>query len=154
MSRYYFRPQIIYHPPAELLPPGFKFPKAYLDFIHQEEVVALYPWFPMCFAERREYYDHWVASLKREFPERQFVPFAKDEEGDVVACFELSDNPECPDIHHILAFTTPEWTVLDEGPGGDFDAWLEVIKKYSFKYQEEHPDVLYGFIYDLIERPE
>ena len=31
-----------YHPPAEMLPPGFKFPKAYLDYIRQEDIPELY----------------------------------------------------------------------------------------------------------------
>ena len=154
MNRYYFRPQNIYHPPAEALPPGFKFPEAYLDFIYQEEVVELYPWDFMCFTERTEYYDIWVRGLKREFPERQFVPFAKNEENDVVACFELSDNPDFPDIHHIRAFDMPKWQVLDHGPGGDFAVWLEIFKEDAFEYQDEHPDFMRNFVYELIARPE
>ena len=126
----------IYHPPASALPPGFIFPKAYLDYVSQEELPELHPWHFMCFYP--DYYDGWMEILKEQYPDRQLVPFAKWDLSDDLACFEPSDNPELPGIHYIHSFTDPGWE--ERGYCATFEEWLAVALEEARDYQAGNPD--------------
>lgn len=128
----------IYHPPASMLPPGFKFPKAYLDYISQEEIPELYPWSLMSLLSNYEYYDGWVRLLKEQFPNRQLVPFAKWNLDDDIACFEPSDNPDLPAIHYIHSFTKPGYE--ERGYCATFEECLEVALEEAAGYQADFPE--------------
>lgn len=133
-----YRPKSVYHPPAEMLPPGFKFPKAYLEYVNQNEIANLYPWFFMCHIQRLGSYDKWVEILKEQYPDRQLVPFAKWEETDDVACFEPSGNPDLPGIHYIHTFTDPGYE--ERGYCATFEEWLAAALEEALEYQAENPD--------------
>jgi len=125
----------IYHPPASALPPGFRFPPAYLSYVEQAELPDLRPWYFMCFDQ--EYYDGWIEILKEQFPARQLVPFAKWDLDDDVACFEPSGNPDLPGIHIIHSFTDPGWE--ERGSYATFEEWLEVAMEEAKGYQADFP---------------
>jgi len=127
----------IYHPPATALPPGFRFPKAYLDYVNQQEVPDLRPWYFMCLLPDTGYYDGWLQILKEQYPERELVPFAKWNLNDDVACFEPSDNPDLPTIHYIHSFTKPGYE--ERGYCATFEEWLEVAMEEAEGYQADFP---------------
>ena len=128
--------QNVYHPPASALPPGFRFPKAYLDYVNQEKIPELAPWFFLCF--RPELYDGWVRILRKQYPDRQLVPFAKWSLDDDIACFEPSDNPDLPGIHYIHSFTSPGYE--ERGYCATFEEWLEVALEEAAGYQADFPE--------------
>lgn len=128
--------QNIYHPPASVLPPGFKFPKAYLEYVNQDEEPDLDPWFFLCF--RPKSFNIWIDILKEQYPNRQLVPFAKWGLDDDIACFEPSDNPELPAIHYIHTFTDPGYE--ERGYCATFEEWLAVALEESRDYKAAHPD--------------
>ncbi len=128
----------IYHPPASALPPGFKFPKAYLDYVNQKKIPRLTPWFFMCLASDTGYYDTWLKILKKQYPTRQLVPFAKWEFDDDVACFEPSDNPDLPGIHYIHSFTKAGYE--ERGYCATFEEWLKIALEEAAAYRADFPD--------------
>ena len=128
----------IHHPPASALPPGFKFPKAYLDYISQEDIPSLRPWYLMSLLPDTAYYDTWVEILRKQYPDRQLVPFAKWDLDDDIACFEPSDNPDLPGIHYIHSFTSPGYE--ERGYCATFEEWLEVALEEAAGYQADFPE--------------
>ncbi len=126
----------VYLPPAELLPEGFKFPQAFLDFVHQPQIPDLDPWFFMCYYP--DYYLSWIGILKTQYPDRQLIPFAKFGLNDDVACFEPGEDPEQPVIHYIHSFTDPGYE--ERGWVPTFEAWLENALEEAAEYQAEFDD--------------
>ena len=130
----------VYHPPASALPPGFKFPKAYLDYVSQDEVPDMEPWYLMCLLTDTiytGYYDGWLDIVKKQYPDRQLVPFAKWDLDDDIACFELSEDPELPSIHFIHSFTKPGYE--ERGSCATFEEWLEVALGEAAAYHADFP---------------
>ena len=137
MSFEIYHPLHVYHPPAASLPPGFKYPKTYMDYVNQENIPDLEPWWFMCHSEDTGYYDRWLDILKKQYPTRQLVPFAKCDLNDDVACFEPSDNPDLPAIYYIEAFFDAGFE--ERGYCETFEEWLEITIEEAQEYQS-HED--------------
>ena len=121
----------IYHPSAADLPQGFKYPEPYLDFINQDTMPNLNPWFFMCFYE--EDIEDGLEILNEQYPERCLVPFAKCNYNDDVACFEPEEGQDLPAIFIIHSFTEPGYEEVDSMD--TFEEWLEFTKEEARRYQ-------------------
>jgi hypothetical protein len=124
--KYYLNPQ-------SDLPEGFRFPKSYLDFLRQEALPDLDPWWFLC--ESQEDADDWLEIVKEQYPERKLVPFAKFGALDDIACFDGADTTGNPKVYYVHTFTSPGWE--DRGWVDDFDAWLENAKRESAESKAE-----------------
>lgn len=64
----------------------------------------------------------WLDDLKRQYPSKSLVPFAKLEDTDDLACFDGFDGSGEPKVLYIHAFASVGW----EGRGEelDFNGWL------------------------------
>ena len=132
-----FHPIHVYHPPVSALPPGFVYPKAYLDYVSRETVPNLDPWWFLCHSQDTGSYGRWMDILKEQFPSRKLVPFAKWGLDDEIACFEHSDNPELPAIHYIKSFVEPGCE--ERGYCATFEEWLQVSLEEAEGYQADNP---------------
>ena len=67
--------------------------------------------------------DAWLKLLRRSYPARQLIPFAKYDYTDDIACFDASLLSENPSVYYIHMFATPGWE--NRGNVIDFNAWLQ-----------------------------
>lgn len=74
------------YPPSKL-PPGFAYPPAFLEFLGSNEFDALYPWWLIDGESRAGELGLLVASQLN----KPWVPFAKTDDLDDVACFIAGD---------------------------------------------------------------
>ena len=74
--------------------PEFVYPKAYLRLI-ELNLVDFGDWYfiPEDQIERR------IAGLKKRYPKRELIPFARRDDNDDIACFELKKEGEIQIIH-------------------------------------------------------
>jgi len=79
---------------AELLPDGFEYPPEYL-FLVDSRMVFFPPW--------QLLFDKWVKvsheGLRKRYPNRSLVPFARRFNSDDVACWENGNNQEVVVVH-------------------------------------------------------
>lgn len=117
----------------KLLPENFSFPQSYIEFISQEEVPYLEPWWFLF--EYREDADFWIDEIAKQYPSRSLIPFAKAGSTDDVACFDGSDTSGNPKVFYVHTFASTGWE--DRGDVENFDAWLEKTKADSAQYKAE-----------------
>ncbi len=98
--------------PAEL-PPGFAYPHEFLRVVDLG-LVNLEPWWIFDGAPLRDR----VVGLRKRFPDRVLVPFARREDNDDVACWEGAP----PRVVVIHDFASPGFE--DRGGFADFNDWL------------------------------
>ncbi len=123
MERYLFAEQS--------LPKGFKFPRAYLDFVSRKPIPDLEPWWFLC--EFKENADYWFDELKRQYPNRCLIPFAKKADSDDIACFDGADQSSEPAVYYVHAFASPGWE--DRGSVINFSDWLARAEAESRQYK-------------------
>ena len=119
---------------AQELPPNFKYPPSYVEFftLPQQEL-NLDPWWFLCLHEQAT--QDWFVELKRQYPNRSLIPFAKLSYNDDVACFDGHDASGNPKVHYVHAFARDGWE--DRGNVADFTAWLNLAKQESLEYKAE-----------------
>jgi hypothetical protein len=122
--------------PPEDLPPGFKFPAAFLDVVKAPELPELTPWWFL--AKREKLARGWLDILREQYPERSLVPFAKWDPSDDVACFDGADTSGNPVVFLIHTFTTPGWE--QRGTLPDFGAWLAQAAEDAREYAAENEE--------------
>jgi len=120
-------------------PEGFIFPLSYLDAA--EELDDIDPLFWLL--EMKDALPHWTDILRRQFPDRVLVPFAKDGDSDDVYCFDGNDRSGNPPVLLIHSFTDPEWEY--RGEWNDFDSWHRRAKEYHAQWLED-PDQFGGVL--------
>ena len=116
------------------LPHNFKYPLSYLEFftLSQQEL-DVDPWWFLCL--HNQAMQDWYVELKRQYPNRSLIPFAKLSYNDDVACFDGHDNSGNPKVHYVHAFASEGWE--DKGHVADFTAWLNLAKQESLEYKTE-----------------
>jgi hypothetical protein len=125
-DRYVFEPAV--------LPPGFRFPEAYLQIMGAAELPKLTPWWFL--GKRRRSADFWLHTLREQYPSRLLIPFAKrDDLGDTIAAFDASDTSGNPKVFHIHAFTEPGWE--QRGTWESFDEWLKQAQADSAEFRAD-----------------
>lgn len=79
---------------ASELPSGFSYPQSFLRIV-QLNIVDIEPWYIMNSKE----VEHRIQGMKKRYPERALIPFARRCDNDDVACFELDKDEEVQVIH-------------------------------------------------------
>ncbi|WP_461163203.1 hypothetical protein [Arthrobacter sp. R4-81] len=99
----------------EELPPGFDYPPEFLRLI-ELDLLTLEPWWVITGENLRTRY----VGLKERYPQRRLVPFARREDNDDVACWDL----ETGQVSIVHDFASPGWERREEY--ADFSTWLHV----------------------------
>ena len=117
---------------AARLPDGFRFPTAYLELIAgAARLPDLCPWWFL--AESRELAEFWLTTLQQQYPSRELIPIAKrDDLSDTLACFDGADHSGNPVVHHIHAYTEPDWE--QRGTWRDFHDWMAQAELDAAEY--------------------
>ncbi len=95
------------------LPEGFQYPHQFLHIVDLE-LLNLEPWWILQGDSLRER----LAGLRSRYPARTLVPFARRQDNDDVACFDL-DTRKVVIVHD---FASPGWEQRTEFD--DFYGWL------------------------------
>ncbi|SNS29132.1 hypothetical protein [Pseudomonas segetis] len=119
-----------------MLPEGFKFPISFLEFTCQKILPDLEPWWFLC--KYKSNADFWLEELKRLYPARSLVPFAKLEDSDDFACFDGSEDTDNLAVFFIHAYASSGWE--ERGRVANFSDWLEVAKMDSARYKQERAE--------------
>ena len=106
---------------TEILPEYFSFPPDFVNLISLKKPPNLFPWWLMCHYPGTS--DAWLKLLRRSYPARQLIPFAKYDYTDDIACFDASLPSKNPSVYYIHMFATPGWE--NRGNVIDFNAWLQ-----------------------------
>ncbi|MGY3676572.1 hypothetical protein [Streptomyces sp. TE33382] len=95
------------------LPEGFEYPAEFIRVV-ELRLTNLEPWwiFDGGLLRRR------AVGLRERYPERRLVPFARREDTDDVACWDLAQG----DVAVIHDMASPGWEQRERFP--DFNAWL------------------------------
>lgn len=109
---------------------GFKFPKSFLDFVDKDEIPYLEPWYFLCKFKKNA--DFWLDEAKKQYPNRNLIPFSKDENTDDVSCFDGDDISGNPTVYFVHFFASEGWE--DRGSVTNFEEWLKMIQEASKKY--------------------
>jgi hypothetical protein len=99
---------------SKLLPTGFRYPSAYLEFAESAAPDALYPWW-FIDADSKAGELSWAVSQRSK---RSLIPFAKTDEHDDIACFDGDDTSGNPRI--LMRTSTPDRSYHFES----FTHWL------------------------------
>lgn len=119
-------------PPGKL-PTGFIYPTSFLKYMSQEPIPYLEPWWFL--AEFEKSSEFWLAEIKKQYPDRQLVPFAKTSQSDDVACFDGASGSPDPKVYYVHTFASPGWE--DRGSVANFDEWLKTTKTEAAEYKRE-----------------
>ncbi len=113
---------------------SFKFPQSYLDLV-SKGLPDIDPWWWL--APHKESAIYLADTLRKQFPLRILVPFAKHGGSDDVACFDGSDTSGDPKVFYIHSFCSPGWEY--RGETNSFAEWLQLteLEAKEFKTQEE-----------------
>lgn len=79
-------------------------PVEFMNFAQSAERLDLKPWWLMC--DFPSFADFWIGQLKKQYPDRVLVPFAKLEDTDDLACFDGADLSTDPRVVYIHAFAS------------------------------------------------
>ena len=112
---------------------GFKYPKSFLNVIEEDKLIDLDPWWFLC--EFDGFSQQWFNEIKKQYPERNLIPFAKKDGSDDVACFDGLATSGDPKVHYVHTFASTGWE--EHGSVANFNAWFEAAKKESALYKSE-----------------
>ena len=105
------------------LPAGFSYPHAFIYAITSTQSLDLGDWFFISAINKNRL--TWLDILKKQYPSRLLIPFAKRSSSDDVACFDGSDTSGNPKVLYIHAFAAQGWE--NRGEERDFSAWLSAV---------------------------
>ncbi|AOE41771.1 SMI1/KNR4 family protein [Pantoea agglomerans] len=118
------------------LPDDFKYPDAYIDIMSLEVIPDLEPWSFIC--EFKESASFWMSEMKKQYPTRKLVPFAKLNYSDDIACFDGEDISGDPKVYYVHAFASAGWE--DRGYTDSFAEWLKMARLESASYKAEQAE--------------
>ncbi|MCD9141799.1 hypothetical protein [Streptomyces albireticuli] len=107
------------------LPGRFAYPKEFLRAV-ESGLVGLEPWWLL---EGRNLRAR-AAGMRERFPGRRLVPFARREDNDDVACWDLDSGS----VRVIHDFTAPGWENRREFV--DFYAWLRAALEDFMEFEQ------------------
>jgi len=110
--------------PVEI-PPAFEFPFAFNAWVEQGGPEEL-SWWDVFDAEKTQV---WLRILRKLYPSRSLVPFAKFIANDDVACFDGADRSGNPVVHYVHSFADSGWE--DRGSVPSFEHWLEDAREHQ-----------------------
>ncbi|OCF96948.1 hypothetical protein [Gilliamella sp. wkB308] len=121
----------------EELPEGFKYPLSFLKIFSKQEVIDLEPWWFLY--EFENFAKQWLFELKKQYPTRKLIPFAKASNTDDIVCFDGSDKSGNPTVYFVHAFASSGWE--NRGSVCDFDEWLKQAKEESAQFKAEQAEL-------------
>lgn len=110
--------------PVSLRPAWFEYPSELLSVIDAGSL-DIGPWQILT----GQWLEVRLWGLRKRFPDRDLVPFARRLDCDDVACFERASFPEVQNIHD---FATPGWEQNEAYPS--FGEWLSAAKRDAADY--------------------
>jgi hypothetical protein len=119
----------------ELLPEGFQYPQAYLDFFPTSRAADLLDGEPWTFFDV-SHLAFRSAGLKERYPERTLVPFAIRQHSDDIACFDGTVGTPNPPVVLIHDMASSGWEHRDTFP--TFEEWLRMIEMDIREWREAH----------------
>lgn len=114
--------------PTGVLPKGFHYPASYKAFV-KHELPDMEPWH--FFHNKLEYRFN---GLKKRYPTRILVPFARRGDNDDVACFDGSDLSEDPKVCITHDFASPGWE--QRGELQNFLDWVKFAKEEAEEWTQ------------------
>lgn len=108
------------------LPAWFSYPAEFVDAL-DSGLFDIGPWQILNGDWLRVRYE----GLKKRFPDRGFVPFARRLDGDDIACWESASFPEVRVIHD---FCAPGWEDRDNYLS--FKTWLEAAQEEAKDFDD------------------
>lgn len=118
------------------LPENFYFPSSFLDMVKMDQVLDLDPWWFLY--EFENVAKQWLSEIKKQYPDRNLVPFAKISYSDDIACFDGDDKSGDPKVYYVHAFASPGWE--DRGSVENFDKWLKLAQEESAQYKADRAE--------------
>lgn len=104
---------------AEMLPLGFIYPKDYREFSSKADFPVIMPW---SFLWEKEL-NSLIDGLRKRYPDRALVPFARRVDCDDIACFDGSDITGNPAVYIVHDYASPGWE--QRGRYASFSDWLK-----------------------------
>ncbi|WP_085657122.1 hypothetical protein [Pseudomonas sp. B11(2017)] len=98
----------------------FAFPESFMDVISATPEVDIEPWWFIVFEDGNV--DYWYHALKKLYPKRDLVPFAKFNANDDIACFDGNDNCHNPQVFIIHTFASEGWELHNTYK--NFNTWF------------------------------
>lgn len=111
-----------------ILPKEFEYPYSYKKYI-QDEPAELEPW--------HFYHDGLEFAfngLKKRYPSRSVIPFARRSDNDDIACFEVETGGNNHPVIIIHDFASPGWEC--RGKCIDFLEWVRLAEAESKEWKE------------------
>lgn len=118
------------------LPENFHFPSSFLDMVKMDQVLDLDPWWFLYEFENAA--KQWLSEIKKQYPDRHLVPFAKISYSDDIACFDGDDKSGDPRVYYVHAFASLGWE--DRGSVENFDKWLKLAQEESAQYKADRAE--------------
>lgn len=115
---------------------GFIYPQLFLNMVSATPVIDLEPWWFIC--EFKESAEYWFSEIKKQYPEKCLIPFAKYSHTDDIACFDGSDTSGDPKVYYIHAFASPGWE--ERGSVANFNEWFKLAQEESARYKIERAE--------------
>lgn len=101
----------------------FKYPRSFLTLIDTNTLNEVPYYEPIYFlGEMKNWTKDWNTIIKKQYPKRKVIPFAKDGRNDDVFCFDATDTSGDPKVYIVHTFASPGWE--DRGSFNNFDEWL------------------------------
>ena len=118
------------------LPIGFKYPESFFNIVDNiEKIPEIEPYFFLANLPQYKLLSTWNKTIKKQYPKRVLIPFAKDGGSDDVFCFDGNDTLGNPKVYQVHSFASEDWE--DRGYWDNFDDWYEDIKQISQEFKEE-----------------
>ncbi|HEV2614881.1 MAG TPA: SMI1/KNR4 family protein [Gammaproteobacteria bacterium] len=115
----------------KLLPKDFIYPSVYIEFVSQDKPydMDVEPWHFFC-----SHLDYRFEGLKKRYPDKILIPFARRGDNDDVACFDGSQKSDDPKVLIIHDFATNGWE--NRGECENFPAWLKMAEAESLEWKQ------------------
>jgi hypothetical protein len=111
----------------------FTYPKEFINTISITPPIDIEPWWFIVFEEGDV--NSWYDTLKKLYPKRELIPFAKFNANDDIACFDGNDNSGNPKVLIIHAYASEGWE--HHGSYNNFSEWLTKANKTHQEREEE-----------------
>ena len=111
----------------------FVYPKGFINTTSITPPIDIEPWWFITFEEGD--FNSWYHTLKKLYPKRKLIPFAKFNANDDIACFDGNDNSGNPKVLIIHAYASEDWE--HHGSYNDFNEWLNKAIKTHQEWEED-----------------
>lgn len=79
------------------LPAGFRYPQRLIDIVQHHEPLGSGRWWLI--GEMPDYASMCLQHVRQQFPDQQLIPFAKNDDEEVLACFDGQDRSDNPRVY-------------------------------------------------------